>query len=45
VITANKTNKARVERTHNEALRLITGAVKTTPINALYATTESRPLM
>ncbi|KAI5752692.1 hypothetical protein M8J77_019486 [Diaphorina citri] len=45
LITANETNKTKYERVQNEALRLITGAVKTTPINAMYALTNTKPIM
>lgn len=44
LVTINKTTQYKLEKVQNEALRLITGAVKTTPINALYALTQSKPL-
>jgi len=33
-----------VERAQNQALRLITGAVKTTPIDAMLFTTGNKPI-
>ena len=37
LITANSTNKTKLECVQNEAMRLISGSVKSTPINAMYA--------
>ena len=34
----------RLERIQNNCLRLVTGAVKTTPIGAMYAFTNTKPL-
>ncbi|KAI5717804.1 hypothetical protein M8J77_011529 [Diaphorina citri] len=45
MITANETNKYKYEKVQNEALRLITGAVKSTPINSMYALTNTKPIM
>ena len=44
LITTNKTNKEILERVQNQALRLITGAVKTTPIQALQVITSIKPI-
>jgi hypothetical protein len=44
MLTANDKNKETLEKVQNEALRLITGAVKTTPINAMYALTNTNPI-
>ncbi|KAI5725988.1 hypothetical protein M8J77_022473 [Diaphorina citri] len=44
MLTANDKNKETLEKVQNEALRLITGAVKTTPINAMYALTNTKPI-
>ncbi|KAI5754580.1 hypothetical protein M8J77_009716 [Diaphorina citri] len=45
LITANKSNKKKIEKIQNEALRLVTGAVKSTPISAMYALTRNKPLI
>ncbi|KAI5720833.1 hypothetical protein M8J77_012264 [Diaphorina citri] len=44
LLTTSKTNKQKIEKVQNEALRLVTGAVKTTPINAMYALTQNQSL-
>lgn len=44
LITTNKTNKSIIEKILNEALRLVTGVVKSTPIQAMYAFTRTKPL-
>ena len=45
LITATKRSKKLIERIENQALRLITGAVKTTPINALHTVTKNKPII
>ena len=45
LITTHKCNKKILEQTQNQALRLITGAVKSTPTEALRITTNNKPLV
>ena len=45
LISSSNTNKELLEHTQNQALHLITGAVKTTPIAALQAITSNKPIM
>ncbi|KAJ4432957.1 hypothetical protein ANN_15214 [Periplaneta americana] len=44
LITANNFNLNRLEVCHNQALRLITGAAKSTPITAMQALTQNPPI-
>uniref|UniRef100_A0A8D9AVJ4 RNase H type-1 domain-containing protein n=1 Tax=Cacopsylla melanoneura TaxID=428564 RepID=A0A8D9AVJ4_9HEMI len=45
MIVANESNKQSMEKVQNEDLRIVSGAVKTNPINSMYALTQNKPIM
>ena len=45
LITANSTNKTKPEHVQNEAMRLISDSVKSTPKNAKHALTHNMPII
>lgn len=44
MLSSSEKNKEELEKVQNQALRLIKGAVKTTPINAMYNLTNTKPI-
>ena len=44
LITVSEDGRTRLERIHNNVLRLVTGAVKTTPIDAMLLRTNKIPM-